>query len=930
MTERAIRLLGVATHNLRSIDVAIPVGRLTVVSGVSGSGKSSLALDTLFAEGQRRYLESLSPGRRRQLRGLPRPDVLRVEGLPPTLAVRQSPAQRDLSRRHLVATQTGLAPYLRLLLARCGAVHCPQCGRPLATHALDDILADVLTLPEGERIHVLAPLVRARPGDHREQFLRITREGFMRARVDGVAMMIDGPVALDPEVPHTVEMVVDRQVVRAGAGERLRASLQTALKHGGGTLTVARTDDEGDWLDVAYSTRPVCPHCDVHLPDVQPRHLDFHSPHGACPACEGLGEVRTPTLQAVWDRPELPIGAGGLVLHRKDDGKVSAEGKRKLSALDGSADRAYAELSAEERATLWRRLAPAVDEWLASLTEEERDELADEWPATPCPECGGSRLGPVGRSVRLDGRSLADILALDVAEALRFVESLTFAGDAAAVARPLTGFLAGLLAFLAEVGLGYLTLDRPSRTLSGGEAQRTRLAGCLGTGLTGACYVLDEPTAGLHAADVAPLVAALARLRDTGNTVVVVEHDRQVMEAADHLIDIGPGAGSEGGRIVNGGPPAEFLRRSSPTADYLNGRTSLDPERRAIDDSSRFLRVAGIRHRNLRGIDVSLPLNRLVAVTGVSGSGKSSLVAEVLVPLIRRRLRLGNAPVPPCDGAEGLEHVTRLVQVTQAPVGRSPRSTPASYTGILAEIRKVMARTKDARVRGYTASRFSPTSAAGRCEFCKGLGAVRSDSRFLPDVYATCPRCGGRRFNRATLAVRYRDRTVAGLLDLTVAQAGRFFDTHPVIGPVCHTLQDVGLGYLTLGQWGPSLSGGEAQRLKLGRELGKAKLQPTLFVLDEPTTGLHPLDVARLHDVLRRLVRQGHSILMVEHDVELIAAADWVIDLGPGGGPVGGRILHCGPPDDLPTDTPTGRVVRHMSAPPARNEDETGTAEGAP
>lgn len=863
-----IEIRGARTHNLRGFDLTLPRGQLIAIAGVSGSGKSSLAFDTLFAEGQRRYLESVAPFARRILDQLERPDVDDIAGLPPTLSIAQSAGLAHSNPRSTVATLTEIHDFLRLLYARTGDVFCYQCGAPVGAQSLEQMLDATLGLPEGTRFYILAPLVRGHKGLHKEAFQLIRREGFLRARVDGAIVPVDPLPALDPQRPHDVEMVVDRQILRTGLRPRLAESFATALKHGDGTLLVA-TEAGGHWHDQVYSNRYACLHCHINYRELEPRTFSFNSPFGACPACKGLGRQCARA-------PDLP-----------EEGQTAA-------ALPGKRGQSRRE-AAEETAGF-------------------------DFEAPLCPECHGARLGPVGRSVSVGGLRLHELTAQTIAAASDVLAQLRFPAAQASIAAPLIRAVATRLEFLRRVGVGYIALDRPVETLSGGEARRIRLASCAGAGLNGVCYVLDEPTAGLHARDTNRLLDLLEELRDRDNTVIVVEHDEAVLRRAQFLVDLGPGAGTHGGAIVNQGPFPAFLQGPGLTADYLRGIRTVagvaaagpTTPAAATSPSSSTLTIRGATYHNLKDVTVTVPLDKLVCVTGVSGSGKTTLVMDVLVPAMRSQLRRTEPPANGRCSLEGAEVISRLVAVEQAPLGRSPRAIPATAVGIFDAIRHVFAQTRDAKVRGYTASRFSYNSKAGQCPHCHGLGAEQVELALLPEARVPCPVCRGTRYNRATLAVEYRGHSIAGVLALPVDAAAVFFENHPKIAPVLAILREVGLGYLTLDQPTQTLSGGEAQRLKLAAELAVRSEGKTLFVLDEPTSGLHFEDVAHLLWPLRRLVERGDSVVVIEHQLDLVRAADWIIDLGPEGGNAGGQLVAAGLPATIAAcpASITGAVLR--------------------
>jgi excinuclease ABC subunit A len=921
-----ISVRGARVHNLKGVDVDLPRDRLVVLTGVSGSGKSSLAFDTVYAEGQRRYLECLSSYARQYLDQLERPDVDLIEGLPPTVSIDQRAGAAG--PRSTVATVTEIYDYLRLLYARTGTPHCPSCWLPIRRQTPEQMVATVLAMREGRKVLILAPLVRGRKGGHAEAFQAVRRAGLLRARVDGTVVEVGREdLQLPRTKSHDVEAVIDRLVVREGIRPRLSESIDLALKLGEGTVLLSAQTEDG-WEDLPLSLHFSCPACGIGLEELEPRTFSFNSPFGACPTCDGLGTV------AAFD-PDLIAPDRRLSL-----AKAAVFPWRDLKKAADLADPVWVK-DVLKRHRL-KRTTPlgdwppdALDEFFrgrdggspgvipglerafkAARTETQKAALEQFRSSAVCPACGGARLGPEARAVTVGGRTLPEFAAMAVSEALPAFEALDFPPAQALVGPPLVRGIVARLSFLEGVGLGYLTLSRGADTLSGGELQRVRLATQIGSGLVGVCYVLDEPTAGLHPVDTGRLLDSLTGLRDQGNTVIVVEHDESTVRSADWVVDLGPGAGPDGGQVVATGPPEALVSTGpSSTAGYLRGDWTIP--RLASDRLARSpgaVRVVNATERNLKGIDVTIPLGTLTCVSGVSGSGKSTLVHEVLARGAARHLE-GRGPSPGAhQRIEGLDALDKLIVIDQAPIGRGPRSTPATYTGLFDEIRKVFARTREAKLRGYGASRFSFNVKGGRCEACEGQGLRRVEMNFLPDLFVRCEECGGKRFNRQTLEVRFKCKSIGDVLEMRVDESRDHFEAQPKVKRSLDALHEAGLGYVTLGQPSTTLSGGEAQRVKLASELGRTATGRTLYVLDEPTTGLHFADVARLLGVLHRLADLGNTVLVIEHNLDVLKSADWLIDLGPGGGDAGGRVLATGPPSCV-AESPrsaTGRYLRPL------------------
>ena len=918
-------VLGAREHNLKDVHVEIPKGTLSVFCGVSGSGKTSLAFDTIFAEGQRRYVESLSAYARQFLGQLPRPAFDAIRGLAPTISIEQKSASRN--PRSTVGTVTEIHDYLRVLYARLGEPHCPKCSGPVGAGSAEAIVDELVREAPGRKLLLLAPLVLARKGEHRDVLDAARRAGFVRARIDGTVHQLEEVPGLDAKRKHTIEAVVDRVVTGDAARSRLTDSVETALRAGQGHVRAAFADGE----ERAYTDQRVCAKCGTAFPELTPQLFSWNNPAGACKGCDGLGRSLVAAEELVVPDENLTLEQGALLPWasrlRKDARGMNADfGRGVLAHLGIPLNVAWKKIPPAKREKLLRGAGDAEFEiklagkrwestfktkfegilariekrWRESQSESVRKSYVRFMREEPCKDCGGRRLRAEALSVRIGDRSITELTAMSVADALAFVEGLHWVGGRARVAAEVLREIRSRLKFLRDVGLSYLTLDRNAATLSGGEAQRIRLASQIGSELTGVVYVLDEPSIGLHARDNRRLLESLLRLRDVGNTVLVVEHDAETIAAADHVVDFGPGAGVHGGRVVFSGRPADLLKcEESLTGAYLSGRRSLArrTERRAGNGKS--IRIEGATEHNLRGLDVEFPLGQLIAVTGVSGAGKSSLVNGILRPAAARALHGAQGDVGRHKRMRGLEHIDKIVEIDQSPIGRTPRSNPATYTKVFDEVRTVFAEAPEAKTRGYGPGRFSFNVAGGRCEECSGAGVKVVEMHFLADVLVPCETCRGTRYNAATREVLFRGRSITEVLDTTVEDAAALFANHPKIAIVLNTLLDVGLGYVTLGQPATTLSGGEAQRVKLASELARRSTGRTLFVLDEPTTGLHFEDVRRLLEVLQALVDKGNTVVVVEHHLDVIAAADHVIDLGPEGGAEGGHLVAQGTPEQV-------------------------------
>jgi len=937
-----IVIAGARQHNLKHITVEIPKKQFVVLTGVSGSGKSSLAFDTLYAEGQRRYIESLSSYARQFLGQMDKPLYDSIRGLAPTISIEQKAASGN--PRSTVGTITEIHDYLRVLWARVGRLRCHSCGRAVSQQSSQQIVKEIATLPRGRKFLLLAPLVKERKGEHRDVLEQVRKSGFTRVRVDGVVVSLEDEVRLDKKKKHSIEAVVDRLVAKPGIEQRLHDSVETALRHGEG-IVIAAPEGEPERV---MSQHRACHHCGISFPEPTPQLFSFNSPQGMCPECSGLGTRMEMDPELVVPNPELSINEGavkplGAVGEGTSWGTDVVRAVARERGID--LDRPWKALPAAHRNVVlfgtggkrvkvamrgsWgkghfaMRYEGAIPSLMRRFRETQSEEMRQYYQRflsnRPCSECDGRRVRREALGVTLAGRSIADVTSLSVVAAHQFFSELALKGNEAKIAAELLKEIRGRLRFLLDVGLGYLTLDRPAPSLSGGEGQRIRLASQIGSELTGVIYVLDEPSIGLHQRDNQKLLAALQHLRDIGNSVIVVEHDREAMVEADYLIDFGPGAGRHGGEVVASGTPRQVMRRSRGlTARYLKGDLEIElPKQRRTGDG-RKLAIFGASENNLKQVDVEIPLGLMVCVTGVSGAGKSTLVNQVLYPALARALYRSDRVVGAHRKLAGVEEIDKVVDIDQSPIGRTPRSNPATYTKVFDQIRDFFAQLPEARMHGYKPGRFSFNVKGGRCEACEGDGVKRVEMHFLPDVFVPCEVCHGKRFNEATLAVRYNGLSVADVLDRTVDEALQLFRNHPQICRALQTLADVGLGYIALGQSSPTLSGGEAQRVKLSRELSKRSTGRTLYILDEPTTGLHFEDIRKLLLVLDRLVEAGNTVIVIEHNLDVIKTADHIVDLGPEGGDAGGRVVAEGPPEQVARirQSHTGRYLKELLSRP--------------
>jgi len=936
MAQKTITIRGARQHNLKNVDLDLPRNRMIVVTGLSGSGKSTLAFDTLYAEGQRRYVESLSTYARQFLERLAKPDVDMIEGLSPAIAIEQKTASHN--PRSTVGTVTEIYDFLRLLFARAGIPHCHTCDRPITAQSAGQIQAKVFELPTDTRIQILAPLLSREKGDLSEPIERLRKDGFSRVRIDGKVFDIEATGGIEPTKSHSLDVVVDRLMVKDTMRNRFADSLELALALSEGTVII----DVVDQQPLVFTEKPVCIECGVSYPPFTPASFSFNSPHGACPQCDGLGSKTEFDEDLIVPNPTLSLREGAIIpwanrstVHFTDfldalTRYYKSDIYTPYRELPPAFHRVLMHGSGEEeipfyfekqnRRHIYKKTFEGVipqlqRRYLETDSHAARKEIKRFMTFRPCPECQGTRLNAPGRAVRVADRTLAQITAMPIVNAIAFFKQMKLTGQRAVVAEKILKEISGRLRFLDDVGLSYLTLDRSAATLSGGESQRIRLATQIGSKLTGVLYVLDEPSIGLHQRDNQRLLKTLLTMRDMGNTILVVEHDEETIRASDHVVDMGPGAGVRGGEVVfSGSPQALVAASASLTGQYLSGQKRIELPTRRRTGNGHDLSLNGASANNLNRIDVDFPLGCFICVTGVSGSGKSTLVLETLHALLARHLHYSRIPAGRHTGIEGLQYVDNVVNIDQAPIGKTPRSNPGTYTGVFSHIRELFAKTAEARVRGFKPGRFSFNVKGGRCEACRGDGVVKIEMHFLPDIYVPCDACDGKRYNRETLEIRYKGKTIVDVLDMTVNQAMAFFKNINSIRPKLQTLIDVGIGYIHLGQPATTLSGGEAQRIKLARELSKRSTGRTVYILDEPTTGLHADDIRNLLAVLNRFVDNGNTVIVIEHNLDVIKTADHVLDLGPEGGDMGGEIIGTGTPETIAglETSHTGRFLKKV------------------
>ena len=940
LDDEMIVIRGAREHNLKNIDVDIPRNKLVVISGLSGSGKSSLAFDTLFAEGQRRYMESLSSYARQFLGSMDKPDVDMIEGLSPAISIEQKSTNKN--PRSTVGTITEIYDYYRLLFARTGKAHCPSCGREIEEQSVDQIIDSIMEWQDGTKIQVLAPVVRGKKGEHQKIIDDAKKAGFARARVDGVMASLEDTIKLDKQKKHTIEIVIDRIILSADVRKRLADSVETALESAGGIITVTKQGENGE-EEVFFSQKNACPDCGISIPELQPRLFSFNNPFGACPECTGLGEKMEYDKALIAPDENLSFNEGALAPYNPGSAWNRSMFEAVFEAAGADIETPLKSLDKKQKDFLWNGDANKNIRWVyhkqsgegqstynrpwigifADMRRRYQESWGDSMKTSlekymthrECAACRGKRLRPEALGVTVGGKNIYDLTFLSVADSIEFFDTLELSESQQKIASQVLKEIKSRLKFLKDVGLDYLTLERAAETLSGGEAQRIRLATQIGSSLVGVMYILDEPSIGLHQRDNQKLIDTLTYLRDQGNSVIVVEHDEQTLRTADYLIDLGPGAGVHGGNITAVGTPEEVMRvGESLTGQYLAGtlRMALPEKRRKGNGFS--IKLAGVTEHNLKNVEIDIKLGTFTCITGVSGSGKSTLMSDVLYPALSNKVMRTNYPVGKYKTLSGFENIDKVINIDQSPIGRTPRSNPATYVGVFTAIRDLFASMPEAKANGWSAGRFSFNVKGGRCENCQGSGTITIEMNFLPDVYIQCDVCGGKRFNRETLGILYKGKSINDVLNMTIEEACSFFASIPHIARKLETLNSVGLGYIQLGQSALTLSGGEAQRVKLANELARVSTGKTLYIMDEPTTGLHFADVKQLMEVIQRLVNQGNTVLMIEHNLDVICQADYIIDLGPEGGFRGGNIIARGTPEEVSEnkDSFTGSFVRDL------------------
>lgn len=930
---------GAREHNLKNIDVEVPRNKLVVVSGLSGSGKSSLAFDTIFAEGQRRYMESLSSYARQFLGRMDKPDIDYIEGLSPAISIEQKTTHRN--PRSTVGTVTEIYDYYRLLYARIGVPHCPQCGREIKEQSTDQIIDTVMAWEEGSRIQVLAPVIHGKKGEHSKIFEDAKKSGFVRARVDGLMVNLEDSVKLDKQKKHSIELVIDRIVVNADSRKRVAASIETALQIANGITIVTRREGDQD-VEYFFSQKNSCPDCGISMPELEPRLFSFNNPFGACPECTGLGEKQEFDIDLIIPDKTKSFEDGGIVPYNPDSAWNRVRFQALAETYGFSLSQSYESLTEEQQHILFYGSPDPIkfvyhkqsgeghsvynQKWIGifadlkrryneTYSNAQRENLEKFMSHKVCLLCGGKRLKKEALAITVGGKNIYDLTKLSVGESIDFFNNLVLTESEEMIAKQIRKEIQDRLGFMKNVGLDYLTLERQAATLSGGEAQRIRLATQIGSSLMGVLYILDEPSIGLHQRDNQRLIDTLTYLRDIGNTLIVVEHDEQTLRTADWIVDLGPGAGVHGGQVVASGTPEQVMKvPESLTGQYLAGTLTMEiPPKRRVGNGH-YISIKGVTEHNLKNISVDIPLGVFTCITGVSGSGKSTLLSDVFFPAVSNKVMRSNLPVGAFKEITGLEHIDKVINIDQSPIGRTPRSNPATYVGVFDDIRELFASLPDSKARGYKSGRFSFNVKGGRCEHCQGAGTITIEMNFLPDVYIPCEVCHGARFNQETLDIRYKGKNIADVLDMTIEEAAEFFAHIPHIARKLETLLSVGLGYIQMGQSALTLSGGEAQRVKLANELARRSTGKTLYILDEPTTGLHFADVKQLMEVIQRLVDQGNSVVMIEHNLDVILQADHIIDLGPEGGFRGGSIVAVGTPEEVAQckDSYTGYYIKEM------------------